>query len=83
MPRQGEPLVFKLAARFFTKRVVNAEAVARTFKPLRKPTGEFKIRDIVEYILLFEFDDVLDLERVLEFEPWSYDKKFGSFPTCN
>ena len=79
VPRKGEPLVFKLAARFFTKRVVNAEAVARTFKPLWKPIGEFKIRDIGGNILLFEFDDVLDLERVLEFEPWSCDKSLVVF----
>ena len=31
--------------------------------------GEIKIRDIGGNILLFEFDDVLDLERVLELEP--------------
>ena len=36
--------------------------------------GEIKIRDIGGNILLFEFDDVLDLERVLELEPWTYDK---------
>ena len=33
-----------------------------------------KIRDIGGNILLFEFDDAVDLERVPEFEPWSYDK---------
>jgi len=48
--------------------------VGRTFKPLWKPIGEMKIRDIGGNILLFEFDDAMDLERVLEFEPWSYDK---------
>lgn len=79
VPGQGEPLVFKLAALFFTKPVVNAEAMARTFKPLWKPIGEFKIRDISGNILLLEFDDVLDLERVLEFEPWSYDKSLAVF----
>ena len=36
--------------------------------------GEIKIRDIGGNILLFEFDDALDLERVLELEPWTYDK---------
>ena len=36
--------------------------------------GEMKIRDIGGNILLFEFDDALDLERVLELEPWTYDK---------
>ena len=30
-------------------------------------------------ILLFEFEDVLDLKRVLEFEPWSYDKHLVAF----
>lgn len=35
--------------------------------------------DIGENILLFEFNDCLDLERVLEFEPWSYDKSLVAF----
>ena len=30
-------------------------------------------------ILLFEFEDCLDLERVLELEPWSYDKHLVVF----
>ena len=38
-----------------------------------------KIRDIGGNILLFEFDDALDLERVLEFEPWTYDKSLVAF----
>ena len=33
-PQQREPLVFNLATHFFTKQVVNAEAMARTFKLL-------------------------------------------------
>ena len=45
------------------------DAVARTFKPLWRTVGELKIRDIGEHILLFEFKDALDLERVMEFEP--------------
>jgi len=30
-------------------------------------------------ILLFEFEDCPDLERVLELEPWSYDKHLAIF----
>ena len=45
------------------KRMVNAEAVGRTFKPLWKPIGEMKIRDIGGNILLFEFDDARSEER--------------------
>ena len=79
VPRQGGNAIHRLAGKFFTKRVVNAEAVARTFKPLWKLIGELKIRDVGGNILLFEFEDVLDLERVLEFEPWSYDKHLVAF----
>lgn len=41
--------------------------------------GELKIKDIGDNILLFEFKDVLDLERVLEYEPWKYDKHMVVF----
>ena len=58
--------VHRLAGKFFTKRVLNVEAVACTFKPLWKPMGELKIRDSGENVLVFEFDDIMDLERVLE-----------------
>lgn len=77
--KQGELCLYRLAAKFFTKRVVNTEAVARTFKPLWQPSGELKIRDIGGNLLLFEFEDSMDLERVLEFEPWSYDKSLVVF----
>lgn len=79
VPKQGELCLYRLVAKFFTKRVVNTEAVARTFKPLWKPSGELKIRDIGGNLLLFEFEDSMDLERVLEFEPWSYDKSLVVF----
>nr|POE73345.1 hypothetical protein CFP56_40670 [Quercus suber] len=41
--------------------------------------GELKIRDSGGNILLFEFEDELDLLRVLEFEPRSYDKNLVVF----
>ena len=69
----------QLAGRFFTKRTLNVESVAHTFKPLWKPTGELKLRDLGENILLFEFSDLLDLARVLEFEPWTFDKNIVVF----
>ena len=71
---QEEAIIHRLAGKFFTKRVLNVDAVAHTFKPLWRPRGELKIRDMGDNILLFEFEDYLDLERVLELEPWSYDK---------
>ena len=68
-----------MAGKFFTKRTLNIDAVACTFKLLWKPASELKIRDIEESILLFEFEDVLNLERVLEYEPWLFDKSLVVF----
>ena len=79
VPKEEEESVYCLVGRFCTKRVLNVDAVAHTFKPLWRTADELKIRDIGEHILLFEFENVLDLERVLEFEPWSYDKHLVAF----
>nr|POF20845.1 uncharacterized protein CFP56_14359 [Quercus suber] len=40
---------------------------------------EEAIRDAGDNVLVFEFDDIIDLERVLEYEPWSYDKSLIAF----
>ena len=79
VPSSKEASVHRLAGKFLTKCIVNAEAIARTFKPLWKPAGELKIRDVGRNVLVFEFDDAFDLERVLEFKPWSYDKSLVIF----
>ena len=39
VPKPVEEVVHRLAGRFFTKRTLNVESVARTFKPLWNPTG--------------------------------------------
>ena len=79
VPKPVEAPVHRLAGRFFTKRTLNVESIARTFKPLWKPTGELKLRDLGDNILLFEFSDSLDLARVLEYEPWTFDKNIVVF----
>uniref|UniRef100_A0A2N9I5C2 DUF4283 domain-containing protein n=1 Tax=Fagus sylvatica TaxID=28930 RepID=A0A2N9I5C2_FAGSY len=68
-----------LAARFMTSRVINMEVVVRTFKPLWRMVKGFLARDIGSNMLVFAFEDVFDLERVLHGEPWSYDKHLVSF----
>ena len=70
---EEEPGYF-LAAKFITRRVVNAEAVARTFKPLWRAAKGFSVKDMGENTLLFNFNAESDLERVLANEPWTYDK---------
>ena len=76
---QEEAIIHCLVGKFFTKRVLNVDAVARTFKLLWGPRGELKIQDMRDNILLFEFEDCLDLEHVLELEPWSYNKHLVVF----
>ena len=43
VPKPMEEVVHRLVGQFFTKRTLNVESVARTFKPLWKPTGELKL----------------------------------------
>uniref|UniRef100_A0A2N9GPL3 Reverse transcriptase domain-containing protein n=1 Tax=Fagus sylvatica TaxID=28930 RepID=A0A2N9GPL3_FAGSY len=70
---------FYLAARFMTSRVLNIESVVRTFEPLWQAVHGFTTRDMGNNILVFAFEDVSDLERVLQSEPRSYDKHLVSF----
>jgi hypothetical protein len=70
---------YSLAMKFYTRRVINIEAVIRTFKPLWRTEKGFLARDMGDNILLFEFEDGADMERVLFSEPWSYDKYLVAF----
>ena len=63
-----------LAPKFLTRRTVSIESVARTFKLLWRTQKEFWIQDMGDNRLFFEFDNEYVLERVLEHEPWTYDK---------
>jgi hypothetical protein len=76
MAQQDKPT---LAAKFFTRRTINVEAVARTFKPLWQTKNNFSLQDVGDNMVLVEFEDRSDLERVLIGEPWSYDKYLIAF----
>ena len=76
MAQQDKPT---LAARFFTRRTINVEVVARTFKPLWQTKSSFSLQDVDDNTVLIEFEDLSDLERVLLGEPWSYDKYLIAF----
>ena len=65
---------YVLAARFFTRRALNVEAVGRTFKTLWRSRQEFTIWEACDHVLLFVFELETDAERVLANEPWSFDK---------
>ena len=78
-PKKAELDTFTLAAKFLTKRVVNVESVAHTFRPLWRSEKDVQIKDMGDNILFFNFEDECDLDRVLEHEPWIYDKHLVVF----
>ena len=73
-PKEDLPKKFILAAKFLTKRVINVESVARTFRPLWRSEKDVQLKDMGDHKIFFIFDDECDLNRVIEHEPWTYDK---------
>lgn len=63
-----------LAAKFLTRRIVNIEAMARTFRPLWRTRRDFEVNDAGNNIVLFDFMLEMDMEKVLMGEPWSFDR---------
>ena len=56
---------YLLAARFFMSRVLNMEAIARTFKLLWHTKKGFEVRDMGDHKVLFVFSEASDVDRVL------------------
>ena len=65
---------FVLAVKFLTKRALNVEAIAKTFKPIWRMKNGFRVTKESDHVVLFTFDNQTDMERVLNTEPWSVDK---------
>ena len=70
---------FGLAAKFFIRRALNMEAMARTFKPLWHTHYGFQICDVGNNHLVFAFEAIVDAKRVLIREPWSFDRHLVAF----
>ena len=65
---------FILAATFLTPRFLNTEVVARTFRQVWKSTNGFKIRNAGNHTVLFVFDNLKDIDKIIQNQPWSFDK---------
>ncbi|KAL0011141.1 hypothetical protein SO802_006249 [Lithocarpus litseifolius] len=65
---------YAIAARFLTKRPLNIEAIANTFTPLWRAKSGFKIKNLGNHLILFSFDNLGDVDRILKSEPWCFDK---------
>ena len=65
---------FSIAAKFLTKRAINMEVIAKTFNPLWRAKNGFKNQSFGDHKILYTFDNREDVERILEGEPWTFDK---------
>ena len=63
-----------VATKFLTPRYLVMEAVVRTFKQLWRTTNGFKIRNMGNHVVLFIFDNMSEEERIIENQPWNFDK---------
>ena len=69
--RRGE---FVIAAKFFTSRFLQMEAVASTFRQLWRTTNGFRVRNQGNNIVLFVFDNLADVDKILKSQRWSFDR---------
>ena len=63
-----------LVGKFCTKRRVSLESVARMLKSVWRTEKNFKVCDMGDNKVLFQFEDEKDLDRVLLLSPWTFDK---------
>ena len=65
---------FSIIAKFFTKRALNINAIARTFNPLWRSWNGFKIQNYGDHTILFSVDNKNDVDKIISNEPWSFEK---------
>lgn len=63
LSRNKKAQKYTLATKFFTRRSVNIEAVAKTFRPLWHTRRKFEVSNAGDNILLFTCESDEDIER--------------------
>ena len=65
---------FSIAAKFLTKRAISMDVIAKTFTPLWRARDGFKMQSFGDHKILLTFEKKEDIDRILDGEPWSFDK---------
>ena len=65
---------YVVATKFYTRRALNMEVVARMFCPLWHTNEGFGVMNTSNNVLLFVFEREVVAEKVLLGESWSYDR---------
>ena len=65
---------FSITTKFLTKRALNINTIAKTFTPLWHSKNRFRVCNLGEHRVLFVFDNKLEVDKVLQSEPWTFDK---------
>ena len=74
LSKDKKPLEHVLTANFFTRRAINVEVVARTFRPIWCTKRKFEVSLAGDNILLIAFELETNIEKVLQGEPWVFDR---------
>ena len=66
LTRDKKTMGIVLAAKFFTRRNVNVEAVVKTFQPIWRTKGNFKVCEGKDNVLLIAFEMEVDVKKVFQ-----------------
>ena len=74
LSKEKKTAEYVLAAKSFTRRSINVEAVARTFRPLWRTKRNFEVSMAGDNVVLITFEWEVDAEKVIQGEPWVFDR---------
>lgn len=74
LSKEKKTAEYVLAAKFFTRRLINVEAVARTFCPLWHMKRNFEVSMVGDNVVLIVFEWEVDAEKVMQGEPWVFNR---------
>lgn len=74
LSKEKKTAEYVLAAKFFTRRLINVEAVARTFCPLWHMKRNCEVSMVGDNVVLIVFEWEVDAEKVIQGEPWVFNR---------